>query len=157
MNDIFYKIIDKIKESVSNSKFNNKVTFGDITEVDLGKLTNFPLAHVIVESAEISERTVSYNVRLLVCDVVDVNKDYVDDNDFYGNSNTQDILNTQFHVINKLVRDLMKNDLRDNGFTAVSEGGTISATPFRDRFENELAGWETEMTVMVFNDIGCDD
>lgn len=147
----FYNLIDSIKEKIEQSEFNNQVTFGDITEVDLGKLTNFPLAHIMVDSATIEDRTISYGVKLLVCDVVDVNKEYVTDNQFLGNSNVQDILNTQFSVLNGLVAMLKRLDLVDNNFLRIDS--TVSATPFRDRFENELAGWETDLTIVSKNDV----
>jgi hypothetical protein len=147
----FYNLIDSIKEKIEQSDFNNQVTFGDITEVDLGKLTNFPLAHIMVDSATIEDRTISYGVKLLVCDVVDVNKEYATDNQFLGNSNVQDILNTQFSVLNGLVAMLKRLDLVDNNFLRIDS--TVSATPFRDRFENELAGWETDLTIVSKNDV----
>lgn len=147
----FYNLIDSIKEKIEQSEFNNQVTFGDITEVDLGKLTNFPLAHIMVDSAAIEERTISYEVKLLVCDIVDVNKNYDTDNQFLGNSNVQDILNTQFSVLNNLVSMLKRLDLVDNNFLRIDS--TVSATPFRDRFENELAGWECDLTIVSRNDV----
>ena len=148
----FYNLIDTLKANIEVSDFNNQVTFGDITEVDLGKLTNFPLAHLMVDSADIDERTISYNVKVLVCDVVDVNKDYEEDNQFLGNSNVQDILNTQFFVINKLITQLRRLDLSGTNFLRVDS--VVRTTPFRDRFENELAGWETEITIVAKNDVG---
>jgi len=147
----FYNLIDTIKEKLEVSIFNNEVTFGDITEVDLGKLTNFPLAHIMVDSADIDERTISYNVKLLVADVVDVNKDYEDDNKFLGNSNVQDILNTQFYVVNKLVSQLRRLDLVSSNFLRIDS--IVRTSPFRDRFENELAGWEAEVTIIAKNDV----
>lgn len=149
--DNFYNLIDSIREKIEQSDFNNQVTFGDITEVDLGKLTNFPLAHIMVDSAAIEERTISYEVKLLVCDIVDVNKNYDTDNQFLGNSNVQDILNTQFSVLNNLVSMLKRLDLVDNNFLRIDS--TVSATPFRDRFENELAGWECDLTIVSRNDV----
>lgn len=147
----FYNLIDTIKEKVEASDFNNQVTFGDITEVDLSKLTSFPLAHIMVDSAVIEERTISYRVKLLVADVVDVNKDYIEDNEFLGKSNMQDILNTQFFVLNKLVAQLKRLDIASSNFLRIQD--SVSATPFRDRFENELAGWETELTIISKNDV----
>ena len=149
--DNFYNLIDSIREKIEQSDFNNQVTFGDITEVDLGKLTNFPLAHIMVDSADIEERTISYEVKLLVCDIVDVNKSYDTDNQFLGNSNVQDILNTQFSVLNKLVAMLKRLDLVSNNFLRIDS--RVSATPFRDRFENELAGWECDLTIVSRNDV----
>lgn len=147
---MFYNLIDTIREQLELSDFNNQVTFGDITEVDLGKLTNFPLAHLMVESADIDDRTISYNVKILVCDVVDYNKDYEDDNKFVGNSNIQNILNAQLSVINDLVSRLRRLDLYSTNFLRIDS--TVRANPFVDRFENELAGWETELTIVVKNE-----
>ncbi len=147
----FYNLIDTIKSKLEVSEFNNQVTFGDITDVDLGKLTNFPLAHIMVDSADIDERTISYNVKLLVADVVDVDKDRRDDNMFLGNSNMQDILNTQFYVVNKLVGQLRRLDLVSSNFLRIDS--IVRTSPFRDRFENELAGWEAEVTIVAKNDV----
>ena len=147
----FYNLIDTIKSKLEVSEFNNQVTFGDITDVDLGKLTNFPLAHIMVDSADIDERTISYNVKLLVADVVDVDKERRDDNMFLGNSNMQDILNTQFYVVNKLVGQLRRLDLVSSKFLRIDS--VVRTSPFRDRFENELAGWEAELTIVAKNDV----
>ena len=31
--------------------------------------------------------------------------------------------------------------------------GNPSLTPFSDRFENELAGWTADITILIYNDI----
>ena len=38
----FYKVIDSIQTVVSAEPFNNTVTFGDISEIDLKKQSLFP-------------------------------------------------------------------------------------------------------------------
>lgn len=147
----FYNLIDTIKQLLSTSEFNNKVTFGDITDVDLGKLTNFPLIHMIIDEATINERTIDFTLRIVAADVMDVNKDYLADNEYYGNNNMQDILNTQLSVITRLINQLRRLDLVDNNYLRVDGG--VTATPFLDRFENELAGWEATVVVTAKNDI----
>ena len=147
----FYNLIDTIKQLLSSSEFNNKVTFGDITEVDLGKLTNFPLVHMIIDEAVINERTIDYTLRIIAADIVDLLKEDITDNDYYGNNNMQDILNTQMGVLTRLINKLRRLDLVDNNYLRV-EGG-VTATPFLDRFENELAGWEATMVITGRNDI----
>ena len=147
----FYNLIDTIKQLLSSSEFNNKVTFGDITEVDLGKLTNFPLVHMIIDEAVINERTIDYTLRIIAADIVDLLKEDVPNNDYYGNNNMQDILNTQMSVLTRLINQLRRLDLVDNNYLRV-EGG-VTATPFLDRFENELAGWEATMVITGKNDI----
>ena len=147
----FYNLIDTIKQLLSSSEFNNKVTFGDITEVDLGKLTNFPLVHMIIDEAVINERTIDYTLRIVAADIVDLLKEDITDNDYYGNNNMQDILNTQMGVLTRLINQLRRLDLVDNNYLRV-EGG-VTATPFLDRFENELAGWEATMVITGRNEI----
>ena len=147
----FYNLIDTIKQLLSSSEFNNKVTFGDITEVDLGKLTNFPLVHMIIDEAVINERTIDYTLRIIAADIVDLLKEDITDNDYYGNNNMQDILNTQMGVLTRLINQLRRLDLVDNNYLRV-EGG-VTATPFLDRFENELAGWEATMVITGKNDV----
>ena len=145
----FYNLIDTIKITVEASPFNNKVTFGDITDIDTNKLTAFPLSHIIVDSVDINDRTLDFTVTVVCMDVVDVNKNEGFDDDFYGNDNVQDILNTQLSVITTLIGLLKRLDLNNTNFLRVTQA--VNATPFLDRFENELAGWEASMVISTVN------
>jgi hypothetical protein len=145
----FYNLIDTIKSTVEASLFNNKVTFGDITDVDVNKLTAFPLSHIIVDSVDINDRTLDFTVTVVCMDVVDVNKNQGFDDDFYGNDNVQDILNTQLSVITTLIGLLKRLDLNNSNFLRITQA--VNATPFLDRFENELAGWEASMVISTVN------
>ncbi len=69
---------------------------------------------------------------------------------FIGNNNEQDILNTQLSVANKLIQVLRGGDLHQNGYQLE---GSVGIEPFYDRFENELAGWESNLNVTIYNDI----
>ena len=145
----FYNLIDTIKSTVEASPFNNKVTFGDITDIDTNKLSAFPLSHIIVDSVDINDRTLDFTVTVVCMDVVDVNKNKGFDDDFYGNDNVQDILNTQLSVITTLIGLLKRLDLNNTNFLRVTQA--VNATPFLDRFENELAGWEESMVISTVN------
>ncbi len=146
----FYNLIDTIKDKLEESDFNNKVTFGDITDVDLEKQTSFPLAHIIVDRATVSERTISFDVTLVCMDIVNVSKEEGYNKEFYGNDNIQDILNAQLGVITTLIAHLRRLDLNNNNFLRIEQD--VAAEPFLERFENELAGWESNMTITARND-----
>jgi hypothetical protein len=146
----FYNLIDTIKGKLEESDFNNKVTFGDITDVDLEKQTSFPLAHIIVDRATVSERTISFDITLVCMDIVNVSKEEGYDKEFYGNDNVQDILNTQLGVITTVIAHLRRLDLNNNNFLRIERD--VAAEPFLERFENELAGWESTMTITAIND-----
>ena len=145
----FYLLTDLIKEQLLNDEDVNTVTFGDITEVDLYKQSIFPLSHLIVNSVTSGENTLSFNISILSMDIVDQSKEATVDR-FVGNNNEQDVFNTQLAVLNKLIQRLRIGTLYRDLYQVV---GDVTLEPFKDRFENELAGWTATFDVMIENDI----
>ena len=145
-----YDILDTIKDELLASPSVNTVTYGDITDVDLDKTTMFPLSHILMDSVTYRERIVSFNIQILCADIVDYNKDKSDFELFYGNDNLHDVLNTQFEVINRLISKLMRGDLFEENYQVTTQP---TATPFKERFSNELAGWSVDMTIDIPNGI----
>lgn len=145
----FYLLTDLIKEQLLNDEDVNTVTFGDITQVDLYKQSIFPLSHLIVNSVTSGENLLSFNVSILSMDIVDQSKDETTDI-FVGNNNEQDVFNTQLAVLNKLIQRLRIGTLYRDLYQVV---GDVTLEPFKDRFENELAGWTATFDVMIENDL----
>jgi len=145
----FYRVLDTLKTSLQDDVNCNTVTYGDITQVDLNKQTIFPLSHIIVNSATSGENTITFNISVLAMDIVDIRKDEVTDI-FEGNDNEQDILNTQLSVLNRVIQKLRIGNLYADGYQIL---GDVTLEPFRDRFENQIAGWTATMDVIIGNDI----
>jgi len=145
----FYRVLDTLKTSLQDDVNCNTVTYGDITQVDLNKQTIFPLSHIIVNSATSGENTITFNISVLAMDIVDIRKDEVTDI-FEGNNNEQDILNTQLSVLNKVIQNLRIGNLYADGYQIL---GDVTLEPFRDRFENQIAGWTATMDVIIGNDV----
>jgi hypothetical protein len=82
-------------------------------------------------------------------DIVDESKEDVTDY-FKGNTNEQDIFNTQMNVIGRLVEKLKRGDLYANKYQL---NGNPSIEAFTDRFDNKLAGWTLSFDVDVVNDM----
>ena len=146
----FYKVTETIKEQLLSDPNVNTVTTGDITRIDLGKQTLFPLSHIIINTASNEDNVLRFNISILSMDIVDVSKEEVVDI-FVGNNNEQDILNTQLAVLNKLVQVLRGGSLHTDLYQV---DGTPTFEPFYDRFENELAGWALSLDVIIPNDTG---
>ena len=143
-----YEILDKIKDKLRESPNIQTVSFGDIMEVDLNKTTLYPLAHIGMGGVGFQEHTLQLSINLLLLDIVDDNRDPDTEDDFYGNSNLQDILNTLLAEANILVSDLR----RGSSFTQLYQIDTqINARPFLDRFENQLAGWGMDLLITFPN------
>ena len=146
----FYDVLDKIKDELRMNPNVFSVTYGDITKVDLDKTTIFPLSHLNISNATIGEHTVRFTLQLLCVDIVDYNKNVSPDDEFYGNDNMQDILNTQLQVVNDVVSQLRRGTLFTDKLQILED---VSVQPFMDRFENELAGWGADILIEMPNDI----
>lgn len=146
----FYDVLDKIKDELRMNPNVFSVTYGDITKVDLDKTTIFPLSHLNISNATIGEHTVRFTLQLLCVDIVDYNKNVSPDDEFYGNDNMQDILNTQLQVVNDVVSQLRRGTLFTDKLQILED---VSVQPFMDRFENELAGWGADIIIEMPNDI----
>ena len=145
----YYYIINTLKEHIKKNEFTNTVTTGNIFDVDLNKQTIFPLVHIMTNSLALSENNMSLNVSILFMDLVDESKSEITDK-WLGNSNEEDILNTQLTLANRLVSDLLRGDLYSS---LVQTSAPVACEPFVDRFENKLAGWAVTFDVVVPNDI----
>ena len=145
----YYQLTSTIEEQLRSTEFTNTVSIGDISKVNLNKQDIFPLAHMIVNSVTAEENVLRFNISILACDIVDQSKDLTTDR-FTGNDNEQDILNTQLLVLNKLIQKLRMGSLHTDMYQL---DGDPTLTPFSDRFENELAGWTADITILIYNDI----
>lgn len=143
-----YETLDKIKDLLRDNPSTQTVTFGDLMEVDLAKTTIFPLAHVQIGNVTFRDHIIVMEVAILFLDIVDDNRETNSFDQFYDNDNLIDILNTQLSAANilqgKLRRGAAYNDL-------FQVQGDISAQPFLDRFENQLAGWGIDLIIELPN------
>ncbi len=145
----YYQLTSTIENQLLLDVNNNTVSIGDISKINLNKQDIFPLAHMIVNNVTVEENVLRFNISILACDIVDQSKDVTTDR-FTGNDNEQDILNTQLLVLNKLIQKLRMESLHTDMYQL---DGNPTLTPFSDRFENELAGWTADITILIYNDI----
>jgi len=141
----YYYLVNRLKTYLDATGFVNSVSIGDIYDIDLDKQTIFPLSHIIVNNSTPSEQMLSFNISILFMDIVDESKQEKI-NLFDGNDNTQDVLNTQCAIANRLFVDLIRGNLYSE---LVQVEGTPSLEPFVDRFENKIAGWTLTFDVNI--------
>lgn len=142
-----YKILEKTREVLEADIDVNKVTYGDITQIDLDKQTIYPLSHVMLNNVTSNEQVLRFNISIIAMDIVDVTKD---EDDGYERSNEQDVLNTQLAVVNKVIQKLRIGNLYRDKFQVE---GDVSIEPFTDRFENQVAGVVATFDIMTDNDV----
>ena len=145
----FYLLTETIEQQLLADVNVNTCTTGDIYDIDLSKMSIYPLSHIIINNVSVQESVMNFNISVLAMDVVDESKKATTDI-FRGNNNEQDILNTQLQVLNKLIKVLRKGDLYSNQFQL---NGDANCEPFYDRFDNKVAGFTATFDVLVNNDI----
>lgn len=145
----FYLLTETIEQQLLSDVNVNTVTTGDIYDIDMSKISIYPLSHIIINNVISQESVLTFNISVLAMDVVDESKKEASDI-FRGNNDEQDILNTQLQVVNKLVKVLRKGDLYNDKFQL---DGDANCEPFYDRFSAKVAGWTATFNVFVNNDI----
>ena len=143
-----YTVLDKLRLKLKENGITNTVTFGDILEVDLDKTTIYPLTHITLGNVVFSPHIITTTIQLFCLDIVDKTNELTDDDIFYGNDNLQDILNTQLQVVNDIQAELRRGGLFDDNLQLTTD---ITASPFMDNFENELAGWAVTINIEMPN------
>lgn len=144
----YYEITELLYNTLTDSRVDfSTITHGSIEDVDLARQTIFPLAHVTPSSATLGDKTISYSMNIAALDIVDFNKDDLREeaNPYYGTDNKMDVL-SDLAVRVQIAADIIRRKLSDRNITIDSN---ITMTPFVDRFENLLAGWEATFTITI--------
>lgn len=145
-----YDILDKIKDRLRDNPNVFSVTFGDISDIDLNKTTIFPLTHLVINNVEFVDSVINFEIDMLSMDILDISKKEAEFDEFYGNDNLIDIYNTQLQVVNDIIQQFRRGGLFAQNYQLLENP---VANPFKDRYENVLAGWEVGIRVSVSNDI----
>ena len=147
--EAIYRVIETIKDELSTNPFCNKVTLGELTEIDLAKMTMFPLANITLDSVTHKENSLSFQVTITNVDIVDISKDLPQD-DIYGNDNLVYIWTNQLYVINRLVARLRESSINEY----IWELDNDPQSDFINKeMENMLAGFQTTINLTLPNDI----
>lgn len=147
--EAIYRVIETIKTELEANVFCNKVTLGEMTEIDLAKQTLFPLANITMDTVTHSENSLTFQITIVNVDIVEISKD-LPTNSIYGNDNLIYIWTNQLYVINRLIARLRESSI--NEYIWQLEGD-IQSEFINKEMENMLAGYSTTFSVTVPNDI----
>lgn len=125
-----------------------------IQEIDINKQNIYPMAYIILGDADIQSNVINFSFNVICFDIVDQLKHgerYRNEVETGDSGNVSEIWNTQLAVTNRML-----NTLRRGSDTVNFELLRSSpATPFKNRFENLLAGYSVELTITVPNTEIC--
>lgn len=135
-------IIEYFKEVANKHTQIHGFSFGDIDDADLDKITEYPLLHVGVTGANIDERVISYDINIMLIEVIDDKGDRKT-NEKYALSNTLQI-----------VQDLQTEFLKGSSIVTPETkltGNALSCQPITGNYNNRVVGWSTIITIEGIN------
>ena len=138
----YNNVIDTIKCVGEQHLQIQKVTTGDIWEIDLEKNTEFPLFHINPVNVSLAARQKTFNFQLFMMDLVEPNE-----------SNEQEVLSDMLEIMTDIVGLFKHSELLYTYDTTHGEepryfvDDDFTCEPFTERFENRLAGWAVTFTI----------
>lgn len=152
MNQV-YRVLSEVKDHFEVNGITNKVTFGDIHEIDADKSTMIPLTNIYLSSLGFNDVVSQFTVTVHCLGWKKELKTVDPDNDFYGANNVMDVLNEQYFVLGKFIKDLSDGELYDS---FIRLNGNPVADMVMDLGPNNLCGWSANINIDVKNEIsGC--
>lgn len=142
----YYQITEALESAASGNDFINQVTWGNIFDLDFRKMDMFPVAHVITGTAQLSERTITYEFDLLVMDIVDYSKEAKDL--YEGNMMKQDIYHRTLSIISEILATFRRGDQYDAYFRLANDP---IAEPFDEDMESNVCGWKITLEIEAAN------
>lgn len=139
----YYELLRILKLSLEDNKDINTITEGDISEMDLDKMTIYPLGHIELDLGNFRENVIEFTCSIYAMDIVNLSKEQTSDK-FVGNDNSQDVFNTMLAVLRRTYLELAK-DVRTQDITIIGEPS------FRkmEGTKNNAVGWEMNFNVEV--------
>ena len=148
----YYDITTALKTQLESQQIST-VTIGAASEIDVSKQTILPIAHIVIGSATINERTIDFDVEIIYADLIDVSKTTAKEGvPFYGNNNKHDVFNAMLAEANITTQAAIRGEL----FRQHTQVSNATVDSFIGIYTNpNLAGWMLSFTVSTPNTETC--
>lgn len=149
---LYYNILEYFKTIMSNHPSIGSVSVGDVFGIDDIEFPYYPLGNVFITETTFTTNETQYNIQLTIADKVKLKNNNSDGRTnamtvpFYGVDDTVDIHANTLAILNDLTSYTQRSQ------TAFLIDEDIIATPFKDTFDNGLAGWVGTFTLKTHND-----
>lgn len=148
---IYYNVLNYFKNLMNGHPSIEYVTQGDLFDIDTQAFPSYPIGNVFIETVSFGENYTDYSIQLIVASKQKYKANNSDGTDneqtipFLGEDDTQDILANTLAILNDLTSYTQRSV---EGMDIITDTTCI---PFRDRFDNGLAGWSSTFVLRVHN------
>ena len=164
-NKTYNNIVNTLLRLGEYHKQISTTSVGDIFDVDLSKVTKFPLLHVNPTSVVTGESQLTYNFQIFIMDMVSEKEDWTKNNAsaefpklYKTLSNEQDVLNETLQIATDFIGMLRHSEQQslagtnDINAPIYFTQDQFTIEPFSERFDNLCCGWTFTIGVLVQND-----
>lgn len=124
----------------------NSFSYGDIDEADLDKITEYPLLHVNLNNVSVEERTLNYDIGIMLVDLV-------------SDSDRQENIKNATSNTLQILQDLQTEWLKGKKIVAENTkltGSSLTCTPI-EGLNNRLVGFSTSINIEGINESTADN
>jgi len=146
----YYDFTKVLLDALISDPLVNQVTKGSLDKITNAKKDMYPLAHVMVNSGGMESNTITFNVSLIVMDIVDYTKEDAIDI-YFGNNNEDDVLNQSFMTCQRAFENMRRGGMNDSDYSIESESASVEF--FVDRFTDDVAGCTMTFDVVMPNEM----
>ena len=147
---LYYNVLDYFKIIMKNHPSLNYVSQGDVFSIDNREFPAYPLGNILITKSVLTEKTIIHSCKLTIADKVKqkANESLPTTNEqsipYYGIDDTVDIFANTLAVINDLTT------YTQFSVESFDIPGNISVMPFKDKFDNGLAGHVAQFDLVAF-------
>ena len=150
---LYYNVLDYFKTIMNNHPSIAFVSQGDLYSIDTNEFPTYPLGNILINGARFDGQTTVYRCQLVVADKVKLKNNEsqgIRNNQtipFYGTDDVVDIHTNTLNILNDLIAYTQLSPTTD----AFEISTVINCVPFRDNFDNGLAGWVATFDLVTHN------
>ena len=164
-NKTYNNIVNTLLRLGEYHKQISTTSVGDIFDIDLSKVTKFPLLHLNPTSVVTGDSQLTYNFQIFIMDMVSEKEDWTKNNAsaefpklYKTLSNEQDVLNETLQIATDFIGMLRHSEQQslagtnDINAPIYFTQDQFTIEPFSERFDNLCCGWTFTIGVLVQND-----
>ena len=121
----------------------NSFSEGDLSKIELKKINEYPILHVLITSTSIEDATIIYNLDVYI--LTGINNDEADEW-------REDSLSNTLLIMQDLRTEFFKGKYIVEKDLLLQGSESISCTPIDEQFNNRVYGWSTSMSVTGVNE-----
>lgn len=149
---VYYNVLEFFRQLLSIHPSIQRVTYGDLMELDLDSFPQYPIANINITDAIFSDKKTIYSVKLVVADKIHSKENTSsgslnqETENFWGHSDDVDIHANTLSVLNDLISFLKR------GTTSFEIQGDVRCIGFKEEYPNSLGGWVADFLLETPND-----